>query len=352
MIDDLKIQLSDPIYLRLKTTPFDNTRVSIREYCLSSVSEHSDSPLLLLTFHPGYLTGSYQNRDYFERLASVLYQTFEPNTRLRIFTINHPGYDLPIKTQVDRFQLEPFRICHQPLALEAALSWLVESYLAHEKEIVWLGYGHSMGGLALSQFQPTVLQARFLQNGRSLHVTKILSAPALCLHPKAKALLSRLDLLHNLKQTVGRLPLYNTLATGLYRVFAPFYYQRDADQFSIQSLREFNNYRQLNPFVLLEQGRDLLRVQITAVDGAVLLANTHIILARRDGMIDVPATIALIENVKQQGHDVMLHHVDSTHLLELDASEAIAPIVYSVTQAAQADIASESETAVGNKWAK
>lgn len=347
-----KIQLSDPVYLRLKTAPFEDTRVSIREYFLSPTNVLPNTPLVLLTFHPGYLTGSFQDRDYFERLVPLLLQPFDPGTRLRLFTLNHPGYDQPANAHVDRFRMEPFSIYHQPLAMEAMLSWLFDKYLGQEKEIVWLAYGHSMGGLALSKFQPTALMERLKRNGRSLYVTKILSAPAFCLHPETKEGIGRLDLLHSLKLTVGRLPLYDMLATGLYRAFAPFYYRRDADRFSIQTLREYNNYRQLNPFIMLEQGRELLRSQITAVNAPDLLADTHVILARHDGMIDVPATSALIETVRQQGHEVTSYFIDSTHLLELDTPEAVAPIIQHVIQTTQARASSESETAAVNTRAK
>jgi hypothetical protein len=327
VVETMQVQLSDPVYLRLKTAPFEKTLVSIREYLLPAMPVKSNRPMILLTFHPGYLTGSYQDRDYFERLVPLLLSQCAPDTRLRLFTLNHPGYDQPVNADVDRFQMEPYSIHNQPLAMEAMLSWLFDTYLSQEKKIIWIAYGHSMGGLALSRYQPTELIEKMERNGCSLHFSKIMSAPALCLHPKAKTLLGRLDMLHNLKQTVGRLPLYNLLATGLYRAFAPFYYRRDADRFSIHTLREFNNYRQLNPFILLEQGRELLRLKITAVDGAKLLDNTHIILAQRDGMIDVPATVTLIETVQQQGSKVTPYHIDSTHLLELDAPEAVVPII-------------------------
>lgn len=321
----LPVRLSDPIYLRLNSAPFARTLLSIREHLPPPPAARPGQPLILLTFHPGYLAGSYADRDYFERLSPLLFQWMQDCCRLRIFTVNHPGYDQPQGAMIDRFRLQPYSIRHQPLAMEAALSWLFQTQLAQEEQIVWIAYGHSMGGLALSQFQPAALIQMLARRGRRLYVTKALSAPALYVHPQAREMAGRLDALHTLKLTAGRLPLYGPVATSLYQAFAPLFYRRDAARFSIGAWREFGgDFGRLDPFVLLEQGRELLRFRPMAAGGPDLLADTHVILGQQDGMIDLPATGALIEAARQEGHRVTRHDIDSTHLLELDAAEAVA----------------------------
>ncbi len=334
------VRLSSPIYLRLNTAPFAQTILSVREHLLPQVVERPGQPLILLTFHPGYLAGSYEDRDYFERLTPLLFQWTQDCCRLRIFTVNHPGYDQPRHAVIDRFNLQPYSIRHQPLAMGAALSWLFNTRLAQDEQIVWIAYGHSMGGLALSQFQPAELVNLLARNGRSLYFAKILSAPALCVHPQARDLVGRLDVLHTLKLTAGRLPFYAPVATGLYQAFAPLFYRREATRFSIDALSEFGSFRsggfrrsdfhRLDPFLLLEQGRELLRFRAMAAGGPDLLADAHIILAQQDGMIDLPATEALIEAARQEGHRVTRHDIDSTHLLELDAAEIVARVIWQV----------------------
>lgn len=327
------MQLSAPTYLRLKSTPFDQTKISIREHVPPQMASRSERPLVLLTFHPGYLMGSYQDRDYFARLSPLLFQWAQAACRLHVFTINHPGYDQPKNGGINRFRLEPYSIYNQPLAMQAAFSWLLEERLAQEPDIVWIAYGHSMGGLALSQYQPAALIERLAQNGRRLHFTKIFSAPAIFLHPQARATLGQLDLLHTLKHTVGRLPLYALVATGLYRAFAPIFYQRGASKYSIQAMHEFGDFRHLDPFLLLEQGRELILFEETAVVDPGLLADTHVILARQDGMIDVPRIEELIEATRQAGYPVTQYDIDSTHLLELDAPQAVAETIWQVITA-------------------
>ncbi len=327
----LSISLSAPIYLRLNTPPFARTVLSVREHLPPQATGKPGQPLILLTFHPGFLAGSYEDRDYFERLTPLLFEWLQDCCRLRIFTLNHPGYDQPRDAVIDRFRLQPYSIRHQPLAMQAALSWLLTTRLAQEEEIVWIAYGHSMGGLALSQFQPAALVNLLAREGRRLHCTKVLSAPALYVHPRAREMVGGLDVLHTLKLTAGRLPFYVPVATSLYQAFAPLFYRRDADRFSIGAWREFGgDFRRLDPFVLLEQGRELLRFRPMAAGGTDLLADTHVILARQDGMIDLPATIALIEAARQEGHRVIQHDIDSTHLLELDAAAAVAWAIWQI----------------------
>jgi hypothetical protein len=194
-----------------------------------------------------------------------------------------------------------------------------------------------MGGLALSLYRPDALITRLAGAGCCLHLTKILSAPAFCLHPKARAIISQLDVLHMLKQTLGRLPLYAPVATGLFRAFAPFFYRLSADGFSIGALRGFREFRQLDPFVLLEQGRELLRYEAMTMCEPAALDSVHVLLARRDGMIDAPATLAWIETARRQGYPVTRHDIDSSHLLELDAPEAAAAVIQQVIEATKRD---------------
>lgn len=319
--------LSTPIYLRLTDAPFNGTILSVREHLSSGARAGSDGPLVLLTFHPGYIAGSCAEWDYFQLLAQRLFEEIGGERRLRAFTVNHPGYNYPRGAAVDRYSLEPYSIRHQPRAMEAAFAWLFEHELGEEMEIVWIAYGHSMGGLALSLYQPAALVERLADAGRRLHLTKILSAPAFCLHPKARAIVSQLDVLHMLKHTVGRLPLYAPVATVLFQALAPFFYRISADGFSISAMRDFREFRQLNPFILLEQGRELLRFEATTMCAPEALDGAHVLLAQQDGMIDVSATQAWIETARRQGHRVTRHDIDSTHLLELDAPEEAAAII-------------------------
>ena len=318
--------LAPPTYLRLSTPPFDGAYVCVREHAPPRPSTHRDGPLVLLTFHPGFIAGSCGEWDYFAELSTRLF-ALEPRHRLRVFTINHPGYDHPPGAAIDRFRLEPYSIRRQPGALRAAMTWLLNGPLAGERDVVWVAYGHSMGGLALSQCQTAALAAEMAADGRRLQPARVLSAPALCLHSQARALIIQLDALHALKLTFGRLPLYAPIATGLYRALAPFFYRLSAPQFSIGGLRGFTGFRQLNPFILLEQGRELLRLEAADVCGPDTLADAHVILARQDGMVDGAATRMLIDDARRMGHRVRAYDVDSSHLLELDAPDVAAGIV-------------------------
>ena len=322
--------LAPPTYLRLSTPPFDGAYVGVREHRPPRPTSGAGGPLVLLTFHPGFIAGSYGEWDYFARLSAQLFQSLDPRYRLRVFTVNHPGYDHPPGATIDRFRLEAYSIRRQPEAMRAALTWLLDGPLAGERDVVWVAYGHSMGGLALSQCQTEALVARMAAAGRRLRPARILSAPAFCLHPQARAIIVQLDALHALKLTLGRLPLYEPVATGLYRSLAPFFYRLSAPQFSIGGLHGFTGFRRLNPFVLLEQGRELLRLEAADVCGPDTLADVHVILARQDGMVDCAATHDLIAAARRQGHRVHHHDVDSTHLLELDAPDVAAGIVRQV----------------------
>ncbi len=324
------MSLAAPIYLRLNAPPFAGTYLCLREHRPRRPSAPAAGPLVLLTFHPGYIAGSYDAWDYFERLSPRLLAAAAGRFRLRVFTVNHPGYDYPPGLAVDRFRLDDYSIYRQPQAMRAALRWLLDGPLAAEDDIVWIAYGHSMGGLALSQCQTEALAAEMATAGRRLSVTRILSAPAFCIQPAARAILAQLDALHALKLTLGRLPLYAPVATGLFRSFAPLFYRAGAEQFSIGGLRGYRGFHRLNPFILLEQGRELLRLEAADVCGPDALAGAHVLLGRRDGMVDCAATAALIDDARRAGHAVTQHDVDSTHLLEVDAPAAVAGIVLNI----------------------
>ena len=104
--------LAPPTYLRL-STPFDGAYVCVREHVPSRPAPRRDGPLVLLTFHPGFIAGSCGEWDYFAELSARLF-ALEPRHRLRVFTINHPGYDHPPGAAIDRFRLEPYSIRRQP----------------------------------------------------------------------------------------------------------------------------------------------------------------------------------------------------------------------------------------------
>jgi hypothetical protein len=57
------------------------------------------------------------------------------------------------------------------------------------------------------------------------------------------------------------------------------------------------------------------------------LADAHVILGRRDGMIDLRDTRDFLDAARREGHAVTHYDIDSTHLLELDAPEAAAAII-------------------------
>lgn len=324
--------LAAPLYLRLTTPPFDGAYVCLREHRPPRAARPAAGPLLLLTFHPGFITGSYGDWDYFERLSSSLFGHIGQHYRLRAFTVNHPGYDYPPNAPVDRYRLEPYSIRNQPQAMKTAVAWLLDGPLADESDVIWIAYGHSMGGLALGQCETEALVAQMAAAGRRLRLARVLSAPAFCIHAEARATLGQLDALHVMKLTLGRLPLYAPVATGLFRSFAPLFYRAGADRFSIRGLSGFRGFRRLNPFVLLEQGRELLRLEASTICGPDTLANAHVILARQDGMIDLPALRELLNFTQTAGHDVACHEIDSTHLLELDAPNEVAGIVREIIE--------------------
>ncbi len=326
--------LAAPIYLRLTTPPFDGAYLCIREHQPRRLPARTDGPLVLVTYHPGFIAGSYGEWDYFERLSPLLFAAAGQAFRLRVFTVNHPGYDVPASAAIDRYRLEAYSIRHQPQAMRVGLRWLLDGPLTRETDIIWIAYGHSMGGLALSQCQTEALAEEMAAAGRRLRPTRVLSAPAFCIQPEAQAILSRLDVLHTMKLTLGRLPLYAPVATGLFRAFAPLFYLAGADRFTIGGLRGFGGYGRLNPFILLEQGRELLRLAPGDVCGPDTLADAHILLSRQDGMVNWQATHDLIAAARGAGYRVNHYDLDSTHLLEVDRPDAVAGILRQIIAAA------------------
>ncbi len=337
------MSLAAPIYLRLTPPPFDGAYLCIREHQPRRLPARADGPLVVVTFHPGFIAGSYGEWDYFERLSPLLFAAAGAAFRLRVFTVNHPGYDVPSRAAIDRYHLEAYSIRHQPQAMRAGLRWLLDDPLANEAGIIWIAYGHSMGGLALSQCQTEALVEEMAAAGRRLRPTRVLSAPAFCLQPEARAALSRLDVLHAMKLTLGRLPLYAPVATGLFRAFAPLFYLAGADRFTIGGLRGFGGYGRLNPFILLEQGRELLRLEPDDVCGPDTLADAHVLLSRQDGMVNWQATHDLIATARRDGHRVRHYDLDSTHLMEVDQPQAVAGILRQIIAAALAEWPTDDE---------
>ena len=329
-------RLSAPVYLRLNGASADKAVMSVREHLAPAATGRSDAPLVVITLLPGFLIGSYADRDYFEILAPLLFQSLSGACRLRIFTVNHPGYDLPAGQRVDHRDLRPYSIHRQPAAMHAAFSWVFDHLLADEPQIHWLAYGHSMGGLALSRYAPDALVDHLAREGRRLAFTRILSAPSFCLHARALAILDQLEALQTIRKRFGRLPLYAPLATGLYRAFAPLFYRREAERFSIGALADYGDFRALDPFVLLTQGQELLQLSPQAVGGPRLLDGTHLILAAGDGMVDLEETRAFVAAARDAGHTVETYLVDSTHLLERDDPDAVVAIVRTVLAGAVA----------------
>jgi len=311
--------------LRLNSAPFGGASVTLREHWCGERNGRGDQALVALTLHPGFMGGSYAGRDYFERLAPYLRQQAAGRYRLQIFTLNHPGYDLPRGGALDPLRLEAYGIAQQPAALRAGLAWLLNSYLAHEAQIHLVCYGHSMGGLALSRVDLAELAAEVGPRLRT--TTKILSAPALALNPLARAGVWRLDALETLKLTLGRLPLYQPTAVALYQALAPLFFRRDGPTFTLDADDDFYNFKQLDPFLLLQQGRELLRFDARAAGGARLLAGAHLLLATGDRMLDLEATLTLAEEAAGQGLLAGLHGLESGHVAERETPARVAAVV-------------------------
>lgn len=324
-------RLSRPYHLQLRAGRQQGQVLSVREHLLPG-DEDPALPLVVLTFHPGYAAGSYGQRDYFELLAPLLFARCQGCCRLHIFTINHPGYDLPQDYKVDRFSLTPYAIDDQPALIRQVLRWFVLREFAEEEDIFLLPYGHSMGGLALARADLGDLAPALARQGRRLRVQKVLSAPAMALQPQARDNLGRLTALEVIKRTVGRVPLYDRVAQSLFRNIAPLLYRRDAENYALNPDCSFLDFGRYNPYVLLEQGRQLLQVAYDEAQLADLLHGAHLILSAEDGMVDSEMLARAAAWANEGGTAVPVHTIPSSHNAERDDPHLIGSYLCDVLQ--------------------
>jgi len=88
--------------------------------------------------------------------------------------------------------METFSIRNQPAIIDQVLRWLLLHHFADEGDVFLVPYGHSMGGLALSQTDMGRLLTAVTRQGRHLRIQKVLSAPAFVLHENARSNLRQL----------------------------------------------------------------------------------------------------------------------------------------------------------------
>ena len=310
-------RLSKPYHLQVTAADLRGQVLSVREHLPPAGRPAPDpaAPLVLLTFHPGYAAGSYADRDYFELLAPLLFAHCR-DCRLHIFTVNHPGYDLPEGYKVDRFELAPYALDGQPALIEQVLRWLVLREFADEPQITLLAYGHSMGGLALARADLGELETAVAAAGRALRLQKVLSAPALTLREEARENLGRLTALDVARRTVGRVPLYDAFAQNLFRGIAPVLWRRSAHNYALNPRDSFLDFPRYNPYVLLEQGRQLLRLGYDEEEVAALLGGAQLILSEEDGMVDNERLRHAVEQARLDGTAVTVHTIPSSHNAE------------------------------------
>jgi pimeloyl-ACP methyl ester carboxylesterase len=318
MIEPADCRLSSPLHLQVRTSRRHGQVLSVREHLPPYADDDPALPLVIITFHPGYAAGSYEDRDYFELLTPLLFAQCRDCCRLRIFTINHPGYDLPHGYKVDRFDLKAYSIRSQPRVIEQVLRWLLLGHFGAEDELYLFAYGHSMGGLALARADLQPLQRIVGRQGRRLQIQKVLSAPAIILQERARANLSQLNALNTIKRTLGRVPLYDSVAQGLFRGLSPILYRMQAESYTLNPDCTFIDFPRYNPFILLEQGLELLRLDYGRESTAALLEGCHVILSRDDGMVNSTAIQQAAEHAGASGADVWLHMIDSSHNAERD----------------------------------
>ncbi|MFN2163780.1 MAG: hypothetical protein ACK2UN_17055 [Candidatus Promineifilaceae bacterium] len=335
-------RISSPLYLRVRTPRRRGQVLSVREHLPPDVNDDPSLPLVVITYHPGFAAGSYEDRDYFELLTPLLFERCTGNFRLRAFTVNHPGYDLPDSYKVDRFDMDTYSIRYQPAIIEQVLRWLVLDRFAGEKEILLIPYGHSMGGVALARTNTQRLLADTDQQGCRIQVQKVLSAPAFVLQENLKRNLSKVMALKALKHTVGRAPLYERITQALFNNLAPIVYRHDASNYRLNPECTFPDFRQYNPFVLLDQGLELLKLSFNRERTAALLDGSHLILSTEDGMVDSAALRAAAEHANAgrsagRGAAVRVHTVASSHNAERDdphlIRESLCTIVHSLAEA-------------------
>lgn len=307
--------------------------MSVREHLPPHVNNDPALPLVVLTYHPGYAAGSYADRDYFELLTPLLFDCFQSCFRLRIFTINHPGYDLPHNYKVDRFDVKPYSIRSQPAIIDQVLRWLLLRYFAGENDMSLIAYGHSMGGLALAQTDLQPLHTAVANQGRRLQIQKVLSAPALILHENARKGLAQLKALKALKYTIGRLPLYESVSQTLYRSLVPTLYRRDAGKkYALNPDCNFIDFKRYNPFILLEQGLELLKLNLARENLAALLDGSQLLLCSDDRVVDSPALLQAAQHANNSGASVQVRTIDSSHNAERDDPQLIADALCPIMQ--------------------
>lgn len=316
-------QISPPLHLQVRGTRGRGQIMSVREHLPPVHDDDSALPLVIITYHPGYAAGSYEDRDYFELLTPLLFEYCNGCCRMRIFTINHPGYDMPGSYKVDRFDMETFSIRNQPAIIDQILRWLVLHHFAGEPEMFLIPYGHSMGGLALARADLGRLEAAVSRQGRRLRVQKVLSAPAFVLHENAKQNLRKLSALKTLKRTFGRVPLYERVSQGLFNSLAPILYRRDAEKYLLNPDCTFLDFRRYDPFILLDQGLELLKLNYGRDRLAALLDGSHLILCEEDGMVDSEALLTAADHANSNGASVHVHTVSSSHNPERDDPQYI-----------------------------
>ncbi|MDX1415967.1 MAG: alpha/beta fold hydrolase [Candidatus Promineifilaceae bacterium] len=350
MADIVPCRISKPLYLQAGSGYGPTQLISLREHLQTPMPASSAStgsaaadtasegsadqqlPLILLTLHPGYSAGSYANRDYFELLTPLLYGSCDGKYRLRIYTINHPGHDLPPESKIDRFSTERYSIKEQPAMILPALRWLLQREYAAEDQINLVSYGHSMGGLALAQTDIGQLVQDLEHQGRLLRVKKVLSAPALALSREAKRTLRPLDALNALKHSVGRLPLYERVATTLFRSLAPPLHRLSSKTFSLNPDDSFINFRRQNPFLLLQLARELVKYQLDPRRLRDYFNDTHLFVFTGDRMVDSPALLRAASLARRQGAEVEVHLIKGMHSAERENPRAIALHLHGIIQ--------------------
>jgi hypothetical protein len=325
-------RLSPPLHLQIRAGRRHGQLITVREHLPAAPAEDPALPLAVITYHPGYAAGSYEDRDYFERLTPLLFASCRDCCRLRVFTVNHPGYDLPDGFKVDRHDLHMFSTRQQPGAIDQILRWLLLREFADEEELHLFAYGHSMGGLALARADMAALRMAVARQGRRAHLQKILSAPALVLQERARRNLRQLYALDRLKRTVGRVPLYELVAGSLFRGLSPILYRMAAESYSLNPDCSFMDFPRYNPFILLEQGLELLQLNFTPERLAELLHGSHLILSTDDRMVDSLALLDAARTANNSGSHVQVHHVDSSHNAERDDPELIMDVLCTILQ--------------------
>lgn len=323
-------QLGQPRYLPIHLPAGASQTITLREHVSADRCTDPALPSVLLTLHPGYAAGSYGPRDYFELLAPLLFQACWGECRLRMVTINHPGYDRPPGETINRFALEPYSLFNQPAVIIAALRVLLWHDLAAEDHVHLVTYGHSMGGLALARCDLQALESEMRQEGRQLTTRKVLSAPALALSQAAQQNMGWLTFLHTLKHTVGRVPLYGPVAKGLFKTMAPILYRRDARHYSLNPDCSFTDFCQYDPFLLLRQGRELLQLELELEELAVLLDGASLFLAIEDQMVDVDRLLRAAELARAHRLDVTVERIDAPHNAERERPQEMAERLYHV----------------------